>query len=175
MDDLSIKQILTLLQSEYPNSFVNQDARTMKLKEKLWIKEFENTDINLVYAAVRLYMKSPERFAPSIGQIREKIQALTGEEELSEQEAWSMVSKACQNGLYGYKEEFEKLPKDVQSAVGAPEQLRAWASMDSETVQSVVSSNFMRTYRTQSKRRKELSLLPENVREMLSGGVRMLE
>lgn len=169
--ELSIPTILTLLQSEYPNSFVNMDTRMMKLKTKLWEKEFEADDINLVYAAVRLYMKKPERFAPSIGQIREAMNSLlhADAQELTDQDAWALVSKACSNGLYGYREEFAKLPPDVQRAVGAPEQLKAWAAMDEETVQSVVASNFKRTYRATQERQKQLEMLTPDVREMLSG------
>jgi len=169
--EMSIQTILTLLQSEYPHSFSNMDERTMKLKLKLWEAEFTGDDLNLVYAAVRLYMKRPEEFAPSIGKIRENMRILlkTGDEELSEQDAWVLVSKACARGLYHAAEEFEKLPPDVQRAVGSPEQLRAWAMMDEETVQSVVSSNFRKTYRTQLERDRTAALIPPEAREMIAG------
>lgn len=169
----TIPMILTLLQSEYPNSFGNMDNRTMKLKLQLWETEFEHDDIELVYAAVRLYMKKPERFAPSIGQIREAMRSLTQtqakEPELTDQDAWALVSKACSNGLYGYKEEFVKLPLEVQRAVGAPEQLREWAKMDVETVQSVVASNFKKTFRADRERQKQLELISEDIRRMITG------
>lgn len=169
METMNIKKLLTLLQAEYPNSFSNMDSRTMRLKTELWEREFANDDINLVYAAVRLYMEGTERFAPSIGQIRDKMRALTEKEALSEQEAWALVSKACQNGLYGYRLEFEKLPPDVQAAVGTPEQLRSWAMMDVETVESVVASNFQRTYRAKAAKAKETAMLPAEIRSMLGG------
>lgn len=180
--DLSIEMILTLLQSEYPLSFSKMDERTMRLKLKLWQAEFQNDDINLVYAAVRLYMKNPEKFAPSIGQVREKMNSLLhaqqGDTELAEQRAWALVSKACRNGIYGYREEFAKLPPEVQRAVGEPEQLKQWAMMDAETVESVVASNFMRNYRAQQQREKEQAMLPQSMKGMLSGvadGLKMLE
>lgn len=173
MEDISLEKILTLLQSEYPNSFANMDDRTKRIKLSLWKSEFGQDDHSLVYAAVRLYMKNPEKFAPTIGQIREKMNELTqaaaGTPEIPEQAAWALVSKACSNGLYGYREEFAKLPPDVQRAVGAPEQLKAWAMMDAEAVESVVASNFMRAYRTQQKRDKELALLPEELRARITG------
>ena len=177
-ENLTIEKILTILQTEYPNSFSNMDERTMALKVELWKREFAGENLELVYAAVRLYMKTPERFAPTIGQVREKMQHLTEGEEMPEQTAWALVSKACQNGLYGYKKEFEKLPPDVQRAVGAPEQLKAWAMMDADTVESVVASNFMRNYKTQKTREKEAALLPPELRQMLGGlsdGMKMLE
>lgn len=167
----TIATILTLLQSEYPNSFANMDVRTMAMKRKLWEAEFANDDIGLVYAAVRLYMKRPEKFAPSIGQVREMMKTLLTAEtpELTDQDAWALVSKACSNGLYGYREEFAKLPEEVQRAVGAPEQLREWARMDAETVQSVVASNFKKTFRTSRERAKQLNMVTPAMREMIAG------
>jgi hypothetical protein len=172
---LSVKMLITLLQSEYPNSFVNMDERLLKLKIELWEKEFANDDLNVVYAAIRTYMRSPERFAPTIGQIREKMDMLTEPDKLSEVAAWALVSKACRNGYYGYKEEFAKLPPEIQQAVGRPEQLREWAAMDAETVGSVVASNFMRSYRTTKQRAKEMAMIPGEVRQMLSSITQKLE
>ena len=75
--EITIGKILTLIQSEYPNSFSNMDDRMMFLKKQLWQSEFQNDDLNLVYAAVRLLMKENREFAPNIGQIREKMRLLT--------------------------------------------------------------------------------------------------
>ena len=55
---------------------------------------------------------------------------------------------------------------------------KEWAAMDVDTVQSVVASNFMRNYRATQQREKEISLLPQNVQEMLAGvagSLKMLE
>ena len=166
--DMTIRQILTLLQSEYPQSFSRMDDRTMALKAELWEREFSADNPNLVYAAIRTYMRTPERFAPSIGQVREIMTSLTAGEELQAQDAWALVSKACQNGLYGYLEEYQKLPPDVQAAVGAPEQLKSWAMMDSDTVESVVASNFMRSFRAHKEREKARAALPKELKELLA-------
>ena len=167
--DMTIRQILTLLQSEYPQSFSSMDARTMALKVELWEREFSADNPNLVYAAIRTYMRTPERFAPSIGQVREIMNTLTAGEELPEQTAWAMVSAACRNGLYGYKAEFEKLPPEVQAAVGAPEQLKAWAMMDADTVESVVASNFMRNFKANKAREKARDALPPEIHDLIAG------
>ena len=176
-DEITIGKILTLIQSEYPNSFSNMDARTMALKKQLWTSEFQNEDLNLVYAAVRLLMKENREFAPNIGQIREKMRLLTEPEELTEAQAWAMVSRACANGLYGYQTEFDKLPPEVQQAIGAPEQLKEWAAMDTGTVQSVVASNFRKSFRVQQERKKQLDMLPPEIRRTLgsaAAGMRMI-
>lgn len=170
-DNLSIRMILTLLQTEYPNSFAGMDDRTMVLKVELWEQEFRQDDIRLVYAAVRLYMKNAERFAPSIGQVRENMRMILKSEanELTDQDAWAMVSRACANGIHHSQEEFDRLPPDVQRAVGGPEQLKAWGMMDSETVESVVASNFKRTFRTYQERKKQDALIPAEMKAMFSG------
>jgi hypothetical protein len=149
----------------------------MKLKLNLWEREFAADDYRVVYAAVRLFMKSGGAFSPTIGELREKMASFTEDEELPEQAAWAMVAKACANGLYGYQKEFAKLPEAVQRAVGAPEQLKAWAAMDAETVSSVVASNFMRNYRAQAARDREAAMLPPEYREKLAGivaGMKMI-
>lgn len=169
MTDEQVDRLLTLLQAEYPHSFSSLDDRMMALKRNLWLKEFAADDNKLVIAAVRLFMKSGGAFAPTIGEIRQKMGMFTAEQELPEQTAWAMVSKACRNGLYGYRQEFDKLPPEVQKAVGAPEQLKAWAEMDADTVGSVVASNFMRNYRAQQARERELAVLPPEMRQMLGG------
>jgi len=168
MTEKETAEILTLIQGEYPHSFAKLDERQFALKLELWIKEFAGDDYNLVYTAVRLLLETSIQFAPNIGQIREKMRMLTATEELSEADAWSMVSKACKNGLYGYEREYQKLPETVQKAIGAPEQLREWAMMDADTVQSVVASNFRRSYRAQQSREKELAMIPPGIRESLA-------
>jgi hypothetical protein len=97
------------------------------------------------------------------------MNSLTADEELPEQTAWAMVSAACRNGLYGYKAEFEKLPPAVQAAVGAPEQLKAWAMMDADTVESVVASNFMRNFKANKAREKARAALPPEMRNIVTG------
>ena len=164
------KTILTLLQTEYPQSFSKMDGRMMAMKLKLWAAEFQYDDYRAVYAVVRAIISAGGReFAPNIGVIRDKLRSYSVDGDLTEQEAWSLVSKAIHNGIYGYAKEYAALPPDVQKAVGEPEQLKRWAVMDESEVQSVVASNFQRSYRAIAARRRELDKLPADVRELLTG------
>ena len=88
-------------------------------------------------------------------------------EELSEMAAWSLVSKALRRSLYYADEEYAKLPDVVQKAVGSPEMLRSWAETDMKSIENVVQSNFMRTYRQELTRARELRKIPANVRALL--------
>lgn len=170
MNKRDVKGILALLQTEYPASFVRLDGQQMQAKANLWAEMFADDNPQLVYAAVKSIMAGDMReFAPSIGEIKNKMHDLTTPTEMSETEAWALVSKACANGIYGYEAEFAKLPPTVQAAVGRAEQLREWAMMDEETVQSVVASNFMRGFKTAARRERETALIPDSVKMLLEG------
>ena len=169
MTATDVKGILALLQSEYPQSFSRMDQRTMQAKVNLWAEMFADDDPKLVFGAVKSLLTDGRDFAPTIGQIKNRMHDLTDPEVLTEGEAWALVSRACSNGIYGYQKEFDKLPPDVQAAVGRAEQLREWAMMEEETVQSVIASNFMRAYKSTTKRTRAREMLPESVRTLIDG------
>ena len=169
MERRDVLKLLTLLEAEYPQSFKTLSDEQRALKMELWEKEFAADDVNIVFAAVRTLMRSGREFAPTSGQIREKMTEFMEMDKLDEQQAWALVAKACANGFYGYKSEFEKLPMEVQRAVGRAEQLKEWSTVDVDTFQTVVASNFMRSYRTTLAREKELARIPAEVRTMITG------
>ena len=74
--------------------------------------------------------------------------------------------------------EFDKLPPVIQRLVGAPSQLQEWAQMDSDTVNSVVASNFQRSYRARAKNERDYLALPSSVKSYmatLADGMKMPE
>lgn len=165
MNTAETAQILGILKTAYPSSFKDADTKAVIA---LWAEMFKDEPAPIVGAAVKALIASrKEGFTPTIGEIKEKIRLISEPSVLTETEAWALVSKACKNGIYGYKEEFEKLPQDVQKAVGRPEQLREWAMMDEYTVGSVVASNFMRSYRAAAKRTEEYLQIPTEIRNLL--------
>ena len=82
-------------------------------------------------------------------------------------EAWALVSNALRNGTYGAVEEFEKLPEIVQKAVGSPENLRNWAQTDVGSVENVIQSNFIKTYRAELNRKSSISILPDKLKKLM--------
>lgn len=171
-------KILATLKAAFPHSFKDLTRKDADAMVDLWAMMFAAESYAEVNAAIAALISTRTvGYSPTVGEVKEKLNSLRSAKALSEQDAWALVSKACSNGLYGYKKEFEKLPPEVQSAVGAPEQLREWAKMDVETVQSVVASNFMRAYRANQAREKEMSMLPPDIRKMISGvagGMKMM-
>lgn len=168
--------ILSVLRAAYPSSFKGLTDDEIDATVHLWAEMFHEP-YSMVSAAVRALISTrKEGYSPTIGEVKDQLYKLTATEELSEAEAWAMVAKACRNGLYGYKTEFEKLPETVKRAVGKAEQLRDWAEIDTDTLNTVVASNFQRSYRIMQQRAKEDALLPPGVKEavgMISGRMAM--
>lgn len=158
--------IMDILHAAYPRFYAgNVDMRNAI---NLWAEMFANDDVALVAAAVKSVIESDEKgFPPSIGQVKAKMRLLISAGELTESDVWNVVKKALRNGIYDAAKEFAKFPPVVKRIVGNPEQLRKWATMDSEVVHSVVASNFQRSYRAISAREREIAKLPADVRALL--------
>lgn len=163
MTEKEVRQLLAMTQAVYPN--YNPPSREAAVNA--WFMCLSEYDNNVVMAAFKAYMTTnTSGFAPAPGQLIEILQALTQPSELNELEAWSIVRKALRNCGYNSEQEFAKLPIVVQKAVGTPQQLKIWAC-DSGFNENVVSSNFIKTYRTEVKRATELNKMPENVRKLI--------
>ena len=163
MTEKEVRQLLAMTQAVYPN--YNPPSREAAVNA--WLLCLSEYDNSLVMAAFKAYMTTnTSGFAPAPGQLIEILQTLTQPSELNELEAWSIVRKALRNCGYNSEQEFAKLPTVVQKTVGTPQQLKIWAC-DSEFNENVVSSNFIKTYRTEVKRATELNKMPENVRKLI--------
>ncbi len=170
MNKTEAAKIIAILQLNYPENFRSKSDDVIKATVDLWARAFADEAYSLVSAAVMSHMISDtNRFMPPVGVIKAKISELQNPDEMTEQEAWGMVAKALKNSTYNADDEFEKLPPAVQRAVGGASQLRDWAKMDTETVQSVVASNFQRSYRMTSQRERDWEKLPSGLRNFVEG------
>lgn len=135
-----------------------------------WYRLLGDIPFDLAKAAVEAHAcTSP--FPPTIADIRQRVakirQGETGE--LTEAEAWAMVSKAISRASSYSVRDFEAFPPAVKRAVGSPRQLCEWGLMEVEVVQSVVSSNFRRSYAQALTQHREATALPENIRAQIEG------
>ena len=113
-----------------------------------WYLLLEDLPIGVVQAAALRYMQTG-KFAPTPADIRQiAAEIMTPpEEELTGEEAWSLVSAAICNSIYHSQEQYDRLPRTVRRAVGSPGNLREWAMTDLGEIQTVVHSQFLKTYR----------------------------
>ena len=148
-------------------SYSNYKPTDVDYAATIWADILSEYTYEQVDGALRLFIMSDKSgFAPSIGQLVDKIHTMTQPQELNEMEAWSLVSKAIRNSGYNSADEFTKLPPIAQKAVGLPGQLRTWA-LDENYNEEVVSSNFIKCYRNELTRQRELQKMPQNVRNII--------
>ena len=156
-------KIIRIMVDSYPNYKPNNISETVDVW-KMMLSEYTYEQISV---ALKAYILSDTSgFAPSIGQLVDKMESITSPQELNEMEAWALVCDALSNCGYNYAEEYAKLPPLVQKAVGLPTQLQTWALTENLN-KDVVGSNFMRCYRIEVERQNEISKMPKDAREML--------
>lgn len=121
----------------------------LNVRVDTWHEYLHKCDYSQALAAMRSYIISDTSgFPPTIGKFIEVMQNLYGKRSLSESDAWGMVLKALSNSIQNYREEFYKLPVDVQRAVGNPIQLRQWAMIEDFSGNSMkyIESSFKKSF-----------------------------
>lgn len=158
------RKIIAVMLVSYPN-FKPIDTELMATT---WADMLNEYSYEQVSVALKCYITTDTSgFAPSIGQLIDKLKTVEQPQELNELQAWGLVRKAINNSGYHSEEEFDKLPPLVQKAVGAPGQLKQWGMSDIESIETVAQSNFMRTYRAVVKREDEVSRMPIEIRHLI--------
>ncbi len=161
-------QVLKILKKAYPNFYKGFSKEDSKEAIDLWTMMFEDEDVFMVANAVKVHIAMDEKgFPPVIGQIKSKIRTLSQKSTMTEFEAWEKIKSAVRNSLYNSDEEYAKLPENIQKLIGSPSTLREWAMLNISELDTVVQSNFMRSYRAKIEHEKEYLALPKSVKEFV--------
>lgn len=148
----------------YPNYKPNNLTETVDV----WNMMLSDYTYEQISVALKAYILSDTNgFAPGIGQLVDRVNTFSQPQELNELEAWSLVYKAIRNSGYNSEYEFSILPEVVRKAVGTPNQLRMWA-MDENFNEQVVSSHFIRCYRSEIAKDKDFRKMPANIQSLIS-------
>lgn len=162
--DETIK-ILVVIQAAYPN--YKPPDKTVAVN--VWAEMLSDIPYEKVSAAVKMYIQTDTSgFAPSIGEIRSKVQEIFTKDATTDSEAWQIVWKAiCCSGDYSRAiDNFNSFPVAVQRSVGSPGQLREWALTENLNVE-VVSSNFKKTYRSEIQKEQERRKLSPDILKLI--------
>lgn len=168
MNQTETLKIMAVLRGAYPAFYRDMSRKEAESVVALWAEMFAEDDVAIVAAAVKALIATDDKgFPPHIGAVKAKVRQITQPSGMTPQEAWNLVAKAIRNSAYESREEYGKLPKEIQRLVGSPNQLRDWATMDSETVHSVVASNFQRSFAARQKADNDFKALPRDVQAMI--------
>ena len=157
-------KIIRIMCDCYPNYKPNNLTETVDV----WNMMLSDYTYEQVSLALKAYILADTNgFAPSIGQLVDRVNTFSHPQELNELEAWSLVYKAIRNSGYNSEYEFSLLPDMVRKAVGTPNQLRTWA-MDENFNEQVVSSHFIRCYRSEVAKDKDFRKMPANIQSLIN-------
>ena len=157
--------IMAMLKASYPRYYSDMGAEDIETAINLWYTMLKDYDGKIVGQAVKSVIAT-NKYPPTVAEVLEKIKLITGKEEMTEMEAWSYISKAVSNSTYHALEEWEKLPEQLQKAV-SPDLLRSWAMIEGDDVQTIIQSNFLKTFRANEKHRKDIESLPSSAKELM--------
>lgn len=158
--------IMMVLETAYPRFYMNKSHEEKQAALDLWSVLFKDDNVKIVTEAVHAMICTLE-FPPVPADIKKKIAQLTQLPAPTELEAWAIIRKAV--SYHNSVENFNNLPSVLQKLVGSPAQLREWALMESKHFETVIQSNFMRSYTARIHQIKEYSLLPESSKQLISG------
>ena len=162
-------KLLALIQVYYPRF---ADGRDIQVTAKAWHMIFENDDYQVAQKAVIAYVATETKgFPPMPGALKDLM--IQKPDTMSALQAWHLVRKATENGWYHSEEEFSKLPPLCQRIVGSPGTLKDWATMDLSELETVVGSNFQRSYKQLEQSNAYYQKLPQPVLQALPGVERL--
>ena len=168
MNDRDTKRILAMIEANW------QPVRNQQAAIELWSSAFRDDPAEIVEAAVMaLIQTSDMSFRPTVGMVRRKMADIVFGEKLSETEAWLLIKGSFHEAqeepetLGGARRAWEKLPEDLQKLV-SPRQLLDWNGMDSAQIDTVIQSNFMRSYRETRERQYAKQALMRTTSEDIS-------
>lgn len=175
-------EVMDVLVIAYPAFYARQDEDTKLKAMELWATTFADDPAQMVAMAVKAFIVSDTKgFPPNIGQIKDIIYKVTmpRELEMSELEAWTLVRRAIRGasmadwsrklgpdgiGPPSAVVKFNALPEILQRLVGDPGQLALWEELPDDEINTVIQSNFMRSWRAMVSHEKEMLALPEDIR-----------
>lgn len=168
MNRLAVKKLVTVIIATYPGYFRNYTVTDIDNMVNAWERVLNDVEYADADKGLTIFLRSDTKgFPPSPGQVLNCIFKAKPPQHPEALEAWALVSEAISHSIYNSNEEFNALPELVRKVIRYPNQLRQWAVMDVETVQSVVQSNFLRSYTAALNGQSEIDKLPGRMREGL--------
>ena len=157
--------VLGIMKTAYPNFYKEMTKEEMYNTIDLWYEMLKDFNSKLIVLTVK-HLISTFKYPPTIADIKSKAYELTNKEE-TPSELWEKLAKAVRNGLYGYKEEFEKLPDEVKDFVKNPYQLKEMAMLDTDVFHTVTKGQFLKQVEILQKRKKEEKMMLPEVKKMV--------
>lgn len=160
MNSNEIKKLLYLAIGSFPNM---QD-KDMGPTTCLWNEMLKDIPLEVGQAAVKKVL-STTKFFPTIAEIREAAIELTQPKPMTAMEAWGDIIKAISNfGIYREQEALASMAPQVTKVV----KYFGWERICLSEEPDIIRAQFRMAWETQVKRDKEMSVLPMEVRDLIT-------
>jgi hypothetical protein len=172
MTESETLQVLSLLRASYPAFYSKFSKRELESIVSLWTEMFAEDDFSIVKYALKDLIATHSGYPPDIAALKTKIRDIcaSASGEPTDEELWQVLKKAVSNGIYGARQEFEKLPPVLQRYCGSPSALTEMAYIDSDTFNTVNHGQFLKQIKTIKDREEYSAKMPEAMK-MLIGRV----
>ena len=162
MEREEVKKLLMTLDVTYSN--FKLDPATLSFTVDSWLMFLGAYDTNEIMVALKTFINtSNSPFAPAPSELIGLINTPNELAEIEGAKAWDMVRKAIGRSTYNSLEEFNKLPPEIQRAVGSAETLHCWATNEYYS-DSTTMKEFLMNYNTVLKRNRTEKRLPTEAR-----------
>lgn len=144
MDRTETAKLLGYLKATYINSFSKMDESEKEAMILVWANHFKNDDFNHVMRAVENLCQT-SKFVPSVADIKEEMFKVSNVKQKDVGEAWAIAHKNCSCNPQIAKENYDKLPANIQKALGSSSVLVEIGWMNNEQV-SFARNSFEKKY-----------------------------
>lgn len=136
-----------------------------------WYEDLKEYTTEQVIKAYEFYKENNSTgFAPSVDQIINNIHTmneLVSGEYLPGIQAWGIVRNAIGDAIYHAQEKYDKLPHIIKKTVGSPNVLKMWAQTDLKELETVIQSNFIKSYDINVKNEKLINRMPTEIKNQI--------
>lgn len=166
-----VKKIIAVIAATYPN-FQSDDPTFTVDSWHFFLSDHSYEEISM---ALKAFVNTANSaFAPSVSQLIGQLNKIKALNTAQEVDVWREVRPAIRNGLYHFDEEYAKLSETAKKMVGDPQQLREWAMLPSEEIDTVIQSNFKNRFKAMQTRQAEINAMPTEIRQMIESNVKQI-
>ena len=164
------KKLLMVIDATYPSFKVENATETLNM----WHSFLEDYSYEQIMQGLKIYVASSgSDFAPSISKLISMSRKPNELTQVDEGAIWREIRPCIRRGIYHAEEDFEKLSPMAKKVVGQPSQLREWAMLESEVIDSVIQSNMKSRIKDIQRRDLEISAMPIEIQTMIQNTIEM--
>lgn len=153
-----ISEFLLVLKTFFPKYFSAMSVVEMERSVAAWTLILGDYTSEQISAGLKFFLiTNTKGFPPTPGEMIESISKVSApaNNELTAEECWQKVQKAVSNSGYHSTEEYNNLPEVCKKLVGSANMLQRYGEMSVQEFETVVKSNFLRSYQALFVKTKE--------------------